>query len=116
MNDENFYDTNDEAQKTKSIKESELQRMRLLDDVRWVLSTPKGRRVIWWIWSICGTFSASYVPKDSNQTAFREGERNIGLQFLSVVNQANSEAYSQMQKDNLAEAAKKKKKQGEINE
>lgn len=113
--DENFFDSEQEATKAKIAKTRELQRMRLLDDVKWVLSTAKGRRFIWWFWGLCGTFSESYVSKDTTQTAYNEGKRNIGLQILLLVNEANSEAFAQMQKDSLAEAGNQKKK-GDLNE
>lgn len=109
--DPNFFDTDDNKLSEQQKKERLIARMKLLDDIRWVLSNPKGRRLVWWVLSLCGVFRASFVPKDSNQTAFNEGRRDVGLRLLLEIGSANPKAYSQMEDEVLADQGKRKKEQ-----
>jgi hypothetical protein len=48
--------------------------------------TPNGRRVLWDLLSKCHVFQPSFKPGQSPEmTAFREGERNIGLQVMATM-------------------------------
>lgn len=108
--DENFFDSADQNLTKDQLKEAKLCRLNELDDIRWVLSHVKGRRFIWRLLSWCGAFRASYVPKDSTQTAFNEGKRDVGLRLLLDVSHANPKAYSQMEDEVLAREGKKKER------
>jgi hypothetical protein len=68
-----------------------------LDDVKWILSTPQGRRFMWRYLGECGVFKSSFVGQF--QTFFNEGERNVGLKLLADVNDAHPEAYVTMMKE-----------------
>lgn len=107
--DKNFFDSEYEQKKVNDEKEIRQEWLKLLDDMRWILSTPKGRRVIWWLLGIAGVFRISFAPKDSNQTSFNEGSRDIGLRLLRVVQSANPKAYSQMEDEVIAKNGKKEK-------
>ena len=107
--DENFFDSNGDKLNEEQSKAARTARLKELDDLRWVLSNVKGRRLVWKILSNCGAFKASYVPKDSTQTAFNEGRRDIGLRLLLDVGQADPKAYSTMENEVLAENGKRKK-------
>lgn len=107
--DKNFYDAEEHEAEEKAKKEEMIARIKRLDDIRWILSNAKGRRFLWWVLELCGVFRASYVSRDSNQTAFNEGNRDIGIRVLATVQAADSKAYSQMQDEHLAEQGKKKK-------
>ena len=48
-----------------------------------VFSTREGFDVLKDIMNFCHTESISYVPRDTHETAFREGERNIFLYIKS---------------------------------
>jgi hypothetical protein len=109
IDDQNFFGAEDERLNEQQKKERLSQKMRMLDDIRWVLSNTKGRRVLWFILSLCGVFRASYVPKDSTQTAFNEGRRDVGLRLLLEIQTANPKAYSQMEDEVLADQGKRKK-------
>ncbi len=52
-------------------------------------STPvQGRRVLWQILAWCRLFRPLAAPGDSHETYRRDGERNIGLRLLAVLNAA----------------------------
>lgn len=108
--DENFFDPEETKLTQEQEKEFKIQRMTQLDDMRWVLSNIKGRRVIWRFLALCRVFRESYVPKDANHTAFQEGKRDIGLRLLHEIQSANPKAYSQMEDEKLSEYGKKKNK------
>lgn len=107
--DPNFFDPDETKLTVEQEKEAKIQRINELDDIRWVLSNVKGRRVIWSILSMCRIFRESYVVKDANHTAFNEGRRDVGLRLLADIQTANPKAYSQMEDEKLAERGKKKK-------
>lgn len=95
-----------------SIKESEdarkQRRTRELGDIRRILDLPEGRRFIWRLWGMTGCFKASFIPKDTNMTMFREGQRDIGMALLEDVNFASPYAYAKMKEEYIRELLKKK--------
>lgn len=108
--DDNFFDTDDVKGTEKQEKEKLAERMKHLDDIRWVLSNAKGRRFIWWLICLCGSFRIDlFVAKDSSQTAFNLGRRDIGLRILEDVQSSNPKSYSQMEDEFRAERIKNKK-------
>lgn len=72
-------------------------RDRELNDVRHVLGSIQGRRLIWRYLETCGVFRTSFTG--SSQTFFNEGERNIGLKLLADINEASPESYLTMLKE-----------------
>ena len=63
-------------------------------DIEWLMSSPRGRRIVWWLLDIAGVSRTSY-PCDANM-AFREGGRNIGLQLQARVIDCCPDAYIAM--------------------
>ncbi len=57
----------------------------LAEDVRWLMSSPRGRRTVWRILSLAGIYRSSFTG--NSETFFREGARNLGLQVLGWVNE-----------------------------
>ena len=66
-------------------------RMRELEDIRFLIATPQGRRFLSRILGLCGLYELSYTG--SSETFFREGSRNIALKLLSEINESDSEGY-----------------------
>lgn len=64
-------------------KKVENTKQTAIDDIKWMMSSPRGRRIFWWVLEAAGVFRTSF-PCDANM-AFREGGRNIGLQFQARV-------------------------------
>lgn len=82
----------------ESAKEAKRRRQRELSDIRKVVSSPEGRRFVYRIWGMCGIFRNSF-SLNSNQTAFNEGRRDVGLAILNDVNKADRTAFSKMQSE-----------------
>jgi hypothetical protein len=86
---------NDKVTETQGDREK-ARRERQESDVRWFLSKPEGRRIIWWVLSICGCFK--------NTTIFQEGRRSVGLEILNLILRAKPSAFNEMQQEFASEA------------
>jgi hypothetical protein len=93
---------NDKVTETQGDREK-ARRERQESDVRWFLSKPEGRRIIWWVLSICGCFKTSFTG-DPNTTIFQEGRRSVGLEILNLILRAKPSAFNEMQQEFASEA------------
>lgn len=103
--------TIDEKRKEEA-KEAKRIRRKEIDDIRQILKLPAGRRYLWRMLSECGVFRSSFT-QNSNQTAFNEGIRNIGLKVLEDINEAESTAFAQMQNEYISAVNSKKEEEPE---
>lgn len=62
------------------------------------MGTPQGRAYFWGLLGACHVFASSWSP-DASTTAFREGERNIGLSILAGIQAVSAEQYLIMVKE-----------------
>lgn len=85
----------------KITAEQKRARQKEIDDVKKVLEKPEGRRIFWRLLSKCGIFRNSF-NLNSNQTGFNEGQRNIGLDLLNDINEADITAFAKMQNEYLS--------------
>lgn len=98
MKDLNPHDQESVKEKQKQVQ---LKRLQDKDDLKWILSDPKGRRFIWKYLSFCGVFRTSFTG--NSQTFFKEGERNIGLRLFDEVFEADEDAFLKMKKESKGE-------------
>lgn len=68
--------------------------------VRALLDHRDGRGWLYRLLKTCHVFASSFTA-DPLQTAFREGERNIGLQILTRVTAVSPDGYVLMIKENV---------------
>lgn len=61
-----------------------LRAQQLEDDTRWLMSDPRGRRLVWGWLERAGIYQPTFTT-DALQSAFNEGGRNAGLQLLAQV-------------------------------
>lgn len=78
---------------------SNKQRMLELDDIKTVMSTKTGRRVMYRMLEKAGVFRLSYAGS-TNETMFNEGRRNQGLFLTSEIQAACPGSYFEMMKEN----------------
>lgn len=64
------------------------------DDWKWLMSSPRGRRIMWRLLGWTGMYRSSFTG--NSETFFREGERNVGLRVNAALLQADPQAYSSM--------------------
>lgn len=81
----------------KAAKERYTKKQELAD-LRLILDTKSGRRFIWKYLGICGVFRSSFTG--NSETFFKEGQRNVGLQLMAEVHEADIEMYALMSKEN----------------
>jgi len=67
-------------------------------DLKWLMSSKKGRRIMWRFLDMTGPFRLSF---DSNamRMAFKEGNRNMGIQLFTEVMTLCPEMYPVMVKE-----------------
>ena len=65
------------------------------DDTKWLMSTRRGRRIVWRQLERAGVFRISFNT-NAMQMAFNEGTRNEGLKLLVTVQAACPDQYTLM--------------------
>lgn len=74
-----------------------LTQRREADDIKWLMSDPRGRRIVWGLLELTGVFRSSFTG--NSETFFREGERNIGLKLFLRLQTHCPEQYIKMTKE-----------------
>lgn len=64
-------------------------------DIKWLMSSKRGRRICWRILERCGVFRLSF-NSNSMTMAFNEGQRNEGLRMLGLIHTLCPELYPVM--------------------
>ena len=76
-------------------------------DLRFVLSDPRGRRVLWRELGRCGLHRQTYSPNNSEH-CFAAGERNAAIRLNLDIIRVSPELYLTMQSEAMADDAKRK--------
>lgn len=71
------------------------------DDIKWLMGSKRGRRVVWRQLERCGVYRLSFNHSGSI-TAFNEGMRNIGLMLLAQVQELAPDQFAVMLKEQTA--------------
>jgi hypothetical protein len=85
------------AERQANEQREAVKRQRDEDDLKWVLSDKRGRRMLASVLAVTGLYQGSFTG--NSETFFREGRRSVGLQLLERVNAADPEAYLKMLKE-----------------
>lgn len=88
-----------ERQKARRAKKAELDQETEEADLRWLMGSRRGRRVMWRFLDRAGVFRLSF---DTNalRMAFAEGNRNEGLRILGLIHANCPELYPTMVREN----------------
>ena len=94
-------------QVAEKVEEMEAARdKRLLErddnDLRSVLKTPEGRRLVWGVLADSGIFQLSYTG-EAPSTDFNEGKRSVGLKLFRRLLDVKPETYLQMTLERTSE-------------
>jgi hypothetical protein len=84
------------------MPENTKERDKWLNDIRWVLSTPQGRRFYWGMMAECRAFKEEFIS-DTNLCYFNKGKKKIGLDMYYDLLEAEPKAYLQMLQENEAQ-------------
>jgi len=69
-----------------------------VDDVKWLMSSKRGRRILWRTLERGEVFKLSFNT-NSMSMAFAEGRKNEGLRTLALIHTASPDLYSTMMKE-----------------
>lgn len=86
-------------ERAEKAQRAQLEAQSEIDDLVWLMSDKRGRRAVWRLLQRAGIWQLSFVPGDQSVTAFREGNRNQGLQLLGQLMEHCPERFSEMQKE-----------------
>jgi hypothetical protein len=67
-------------------------------DLKWLMGSRRGRRIVWRLLAQAGVFRSSF-SQNSMQMAFNEGNRNFGQHTLALVHTHCPELYPVMVKE-----------------
>ena len=86
------------ATSDKEIR-SKLNRDTEESDIKWLMSSRRGRRILWRVLDRAGVFRLSFNT-NAMQMAFNEGVRNEGLRLLALIHANCHELYPTLVKEN----------------
>jgi hypothetical protein len=72
----------------------------LSEDLRSVLKSAPGRRVLWKLFEASGLLGLSLVPGDALATAYNEGRRSIGLGLKLALDEASPDGFVNLMDEN----------------
>ncbi len=87
-----------ETEKTNRELRLKLSKENEESDIKWMMGTRRGRRVLWRFLDQAGVFRISFDP-NAMQMSFNEGNRNSGLRLLNMVHSISPELYPVMLKE-----------------
>ena len=94
--------------KEASDKEAEIRAIQERSDLKRVMDSPEGRRVLWRVMAYAGTFKPSFT-EDSYLTAHNEGMRRVGIEINKWIMTVNPLMFSKMQAEMYALARQEQK-------
>ena len=88
-------DHDSEAQNEALKVKTENEKRTHSQDMQWLMSSPRGRRLVWWLLDKAGVNRTSYSNSGSAM-AFNEGQRNMGLLLQAHVLEAAPDRFMEM--------------------
>ncbi len=92
------YDASNVEHIDKRKRRAKFTESQRLTAVRGIMSVPEGRRWMWEVLEMCHVHHTSFTTNGLT-TAFKEGERNVGLRIEADIMTAAPESYMQMVKE-----------------
>lgn len=83
-----------DAADSRALKDR-LASEREASDIRWLMESEQGRRIVWRLLNSTGVFRSSF-SSDALAMAFAEGNRNTGLQLMAQVHELCPDLYPEM--------------------
>lgn len=89
-----------EERKAEAQAEADRTVEQAIEDLKWLMSDKRGRRIMWDLLALTGVFRNPFKG-ERNATDFRCGEMNIGHVYLGDINLHAPERYNQMVQENI---------------
>lgn len=90
-------ESQDRHRKAQDLKQ-ELAGKTESDDIKWLMGSRRGRRILWRFLDRAGVYRSSF-HQNSMTMAFNEGVRNEGLRLVGLIHTAAPEMYATMMKE-----------------
>jgi len=90
-------DSQDKHRKARDLKEK-LADQTENDDIKWLMSSKRGRRILWRFLDRAGVYRTSF-HQNSMSMAFNEGVRNEGLRLVATIHASAPELFATMMKE-----------------
>ncbi len=87
----------DQAKAERELRDR-LERENEGEDIKWLMSDKRGRRVLWRLMDQAGVFRSTFNT-NAMAMAFAEGNRNYGLRVLSLIHTLCPKLYPVMMKE-----------------
>lgn len=84
-----------EALRQAKADTATLEKRRDAEDIKWLMSSKRGRRIVNRLLQNAGVFRLSFHT-NALQMSFNEGNRNTGLMLLAAVTEECPERYAEM--------------------
>lgn len=94
---ESKYDAGDPSDVKKRKTKAQLRKEREREELRQILETYGGRAYVWRLLEKCGVYKISMTG--NSYTFFNEGKREVGLEVLAEVFDANPNVYTLMRQE-----------------
>ena len=96
------YDPTDirsqERAKAETDTRNKLARDTEESDLKWLVSTKRGRRIAWRLLEQAGVFRMTFNT-NAMQMSFSEGNRNMGNKWLALITEISPDAFTMMLKE-----------------
>jgi hypothetical protein len=80
--------------------DAKLRRQIEANDIKWLMSSKQGRRIVWRLLDKAGVFRTSFTG--NSETFFKEGMRNMGLFLVAEIMAHSPEAFALMLNESKA--------------
>lgn len=84
-----------ENAKAEQARRNKLERETEVDDLKWLMGSKRGRRIVWGLLERAGVFRLTFNT-NAMTMAFQEGCRNAGLYLIAMINTHCPEQYQAM--------------------
>lgn len=95
IHDSPEYDAGNQRHVDKRRKAGKLRERRLAEAFKWLMGDARGRLLMWERLAESGVFHSS-MADSPEQTAFREGRRDMGLRDLGMIMRLCPDQYTRM--------------------
>ena len=72
------------------------------EDVRALVATPGGRRLVWHLFGVSGLWGASFAGEATHATAYQEGRRSVARDVMELLHRVAAPSYALMVQEQMA--------------
>lgn len=114
MSEEKVVPDHDEQEAAEANAEEarRLQRVIEIDDLRFLMGTKQGRRLMWRILAQAGVYRTSFIAPNAMQVSYLEGQRSVGLAWLGEIMEHCPETFTDMTMEHQAHAKRSRGSSG----